>query len=74
MLKTWWLAEPIYWTFVAFLVMLLVTRELLGPLQDERSLRWKRMVTSITVPLLALFLIYVAVQVANIISQMLAQA
>jgi hypothetical protein len=73
MLKTWWLAEPFYWTFVAILVTLLILRELLGPLQDERSRRWKRAVNYATAPMLALFLIYVAIQVFTIISHLLSQ-
>ncbi len=74
MLRTWWLDVSVYWTFVVVLVTVLVIRELLGALQDERSRKWMQVANFITIPLLAIFLFYVVAQIFTMISRLLWQS
>lgn len=67
MLLSGWLHPSIYWTYVFIIVTILLVREMLGPLQDQRALKWKRRLKFVAAPMVLLFIFYLTVQLINIV-------
>jgi fucose 4-O-acetylase-like acetyltransferase len=63
--------DPVYWTGVVVLVLLLLGKEVIWATNDDRFQKWEKRINIISIPLLVIYVLIIISKIIAIISWLL---
>jgi hypothetical protein len=63
--------DPVYWTGVIVLVLLLLSKEIIWAINDNRFQKWEKRINIISIPLLVIYVLIIISKIVSIISWLL---